>query len=174
MLADTLRQIAGMRLTDADGEVTTLELLPWILDLLPDATEWGPIFYACHDPAVIAYQSPSLEAFIRDLVAQPPDGTKSPINHVHETVVNTLWRDQSALIAQPTALASPDSALREFAATVDASALIADLRNPKVGDGFAWGLHGPRTEIRRYGTARLWALTRPPKKPGFLSRLFGS
>src|SRR5688572_27745772 len=41
----------------------------WVLDLLPGSTDWGPVFYACHDPPVIAYQAPSIEAFLRDAVA---------------------------------------------------------------------------------------------------------
>jgi len=145
----------------------------WVLDVLPGATDWGPVWFACHDPAVIAYQSPSIEAFVKDLVAMPPDDPRSPINHIHDDVVNRLWRDHSALIPQPVATASADAALREFAQSVAPDAVIADLRHPTVGSGFAWGLHGPRTIIQRFGTERLWSLTRPPSKPGFFSRLFG-
>src|SRR5215831_12383675 len=83
----------------------------WILDVLPGATDWGPVFFACHDPAVIAYQSPSLEQFVKDVVATAPDDERSPIHHVHDTVVHTLWRDHSAIVAQPAAAASPDPML---------------------------------------------------------------
>jgi hypothetical protein len=145
----------------------------WILDVLPGATDWGPVFFACHDPAVIAYQSPSIEQFVKDVVAVAPDDPRSPINHVHEKVVHELWRDHSALIQQATAAASSDPKLREFAGSLAPDAVIADLREPRTGSGFAWGMHGPRTEIRRFGTERLWALTRPPHRPGFFSRLFG-
>ena len=241
MLADTLREIAGKRLVDTDGDVTVLELLPpatdaqiralesslpgplpdeiraalmvstglangplesfslldlegfgleeafphaysiahdgfgnyWILDLLPDATDWAPVFFACHDPAVIAYQSPSVEAFLRDVVSVAPDDARSPIDHVHEDVVNRLWGDDASFIRQPDAAASPDPLLRAFAATLVPDALIADLRVAAVGSGFAWGKFGPRTVIERFGTHRLWALTRPPAKRSFLSRLLG-
>lgn len=145
----------------------------WILDVLPGATDWGPVFFACHDPAVIAYQSPSIEAFVKDLVAMPPDDPRSPIDQVHEQVVHRLWSDHSALIAHPVAVASPDPTLREFAQSLAADAVIADLRDPRPGSGFSWGIYGPRTIIQRFGTERLWALTRPPKQPGFFSRLFG-
>jgi len=145
----------------------------WVLDVLPDATDWGPVFYACHDPAVIAYQSPSIEAFLRDAVAMPPDDPKSPIDHVHEKVVNRLWSDGSTLITQPVAAASADAILHEFASSLTPAALIADLRHPTVGSGFAWGKFGPRTVIQRFGVHRLWAITRPPPKPGLLARLFG-
>jgi hypothetical protein len=30
----------------------------WILDLTPDELETAPVFFACHDPPVILYQSP--------------------------------------------------------------------------------------------------------------------
>ena len=242
MLADTLREIAGRRIVDTDGDVTVLELLPpatddeirklaaalpgplpndirdalhvskglangplesfslidlegfgleeafphaysiahdgygnyWILDLLPNTTDWGPVFFACHDPPVIAYQSPSVDAFLRDVVAIAPDDPKSRIDHVHEKVVNQLWADTSSLITQPAAAASSDAMLREFAASLGPDALIADMRNPVAGSGFPWGKFGPRTEIQRWGTHRLWAITRPPSRPGLLSRLFGS
>jgi hypothetical protein len=241
MLADTLKELAGRRLIDTDGEVTHLKLLPpatdaqirelearlpgplpdemraalqvttgwqegplesfslldlagfgleeafpnaysiahdgygnyWILDVLPDATDWGPVFFACHDPAVIAYQSPSIEAFVRDVVALPPDDPRSPIDQVHEQVVHRLWSDHAALIPQPAAVISADTTLREFAQSLTPDAVIADLRDPRPGSGFAWGMFGPRTMVQRFGTERLWALTRPPKQPGFFSRLFG-
>lgn len=145
----------------------------WILDVLPGEANWGPVFFACHDPAVIAYQSPSIEQFVKDVVAVAPDDARSPINHVHESVVHTLWRDASALITQPSAAASPDPTLRDFAECLTPDAVIADLRHLRPGSGFAWGMYGPRTDIQRFGTHRLWALTRPPAKPGFFGRLFG-
>jgi len=145
----------------------------WILDLLPDTTDWGPVYFACHDPPVIAYQSPSVDAFLRDVVAMAPDDPKSRIDHVHEKVVNQLWADTSSLITQPAAAASSDATLRDFAASLGPDALISDMRNPVAGSGFPWGKFGPRTEIQRWGTYRLWSITRPPSKSGLLSRLFG-
>lgn len=145
----------------------------WVLDLLPDTTEWGPVYYACHDPAVIAYQAPTVETFLRDLVAMPADDPQSPIDQVHEGAVNRIWRENPGLLSQGAALASADPALREFAGTLPAEAMIADLRAARRGDGFSWGRHGPRTEIRRFGTVPMWAVLRPPPKPGLLSRLLG-
>jgi hypothetical protein len=145
----------------------------WILDVLPDATDWGPVFFACHDPAVIAYQSPSIEQFVKDVVAMPPDDPRSPIHRVREQLVHRLWSDHSALIPQPVAAPSSDSTRRAFAQSIAPDAVIADLRDPRPGSGFAWGMYGPRTMIQRFGAERLWALTRPPKQPGFFSRLFG-
>jgi hypothetical protein len=88
-------------------------------------------------------------------------------------VVHALWSNHSALVDQRIAAASPDVTLREFAEYLPPDAVIADLRDPRPGSGFAWGMYGPRTNIQRFGTHRLWALTRPPAKPGFFARLFG-
>ena len=86
----------------------------WVLDVLPDADDWGPVFYACHDPPVIAYQAPSIDAFVRDLIALPPDDPRSAIDRVHEHIVHDLWRGD-ALVPQATGVTSSDPTLREFA-----------------------------------------------------------
>jgi len=39
----------------------------WIVDLTGKSTSWAPIFYACHDPPVIVFQSDDLSRFIRRL-----------------------------------------------------------------------------------------------------------
>jgi hypothetical protein len=92
---------------------------------------------------------------------------------VREEVVHALWRDESSLIAQAGAAVSSDPVLREFATSLAPGALIADLRQQAVGSGFAWGKFGPRTAIQRFGADRVWAMTKPPAKPGLISRLFG-
>lgn len=144
----------------------------WVLDVLPGATDWGPVFFACHDPAVIAYQAPSIDAFLQDIVALPPDDPRSVVDRVHEHIVHDLWRGHGLVPARDV-VASPDLTLRELAVSVDPNALIADLRSPRLGDGFAWGKFGARSVVTRHGAHRLWAITPPPAKPGLLARLFG-
>ena len=144
----------------------------WVLDMLPGTREWGPVYFACHDPPVIAYQAPTVDAFVRDLVAMPPDDPRSPIDQVHEGAVNRIWRDHPGVITQRDALGSDDSVLREFAVTLPPDAMISDLRAAHMGDGFAWGRYGPRTTNLRCGTERIWAVVRPPHR-SLLSRLFG-
>ena len=144
----------------------------WVLDLLPSTIAWGPVYYACHDPAVIAYQAPSVEAFVKDLVARAADHPGSAINEVHEEVVMRLWRDHSSLIPQPVAAAGSNPLLREFAATLAPDTLIADLREARLGSGFPWGRYGPRTDIQRFGTHPIWAIAKPAAEPGLLARLY--
>ena len=50
----------------------------WVLDLLPDTVSWGPVFYACHDPPVIAWQAETIERFLLDVVGMWEPGTRKP------------------------------------------------------------------------------------------------
>ena len=144
----------------------------WILDLLPVPGPWGPVFYACHDPPVIACQSPSIEAFVAEMIALWQPGPRSAIDRMHEDDVNRIWRDHPGLLAPGDAARADDPVLAAFAATLTSNAWIADLRAGRPGQGFAWGRFGPRTEIRRAGHERLWAVVPPAPKPGWLRRLF--
>lgn len=144
----------------------------WVLDLLPDQDECGPVFYACHDPPVIAFQSASASAFVREVVALDQPGPRSPIDVVHEDVTSAIWASNSGLASHDVATASSDAVLREFAADFPPEAVFADLRAPKVGDGFSWGRFGPRVQWTRAGAHRLWAAV-PTQRRGLLSRLFG-
>jgi hypothetical protein len=92
---------------------------------------------------------------------------------VHEDVVHRIWRENPDLLTQPAAAASADPTLRAFAASLPPTALIADLRQPRVGQGFSWGRFGPRTDVLRAGRERIWAIVPPERKPGFFARLFG-
>jgi hypothetical protein len=143
-----------------------------VLDLLPGDDSWGPVFYACHDPAVIGYQAETVEAFLADVVAMWRPG-RSPVDRMHEEEVHRIWRAHPGLLTPAAAAGSDDPVLAGFAATLPAAAWIADLRRAQFGEGFAWGRFGPRTEIRRAGRDRLWALIPPERKPGLLGRLLG-
>jgi hypothetical protein len=241
MLADTLRDLAGTRLVDEDGEEHVLELLPpatesevelveaesslrlptelrealsvsagfangpleslgfldlagfgmedvfpgahplahdgygnyWVLDLVPGEDACGPVFYACHDPPVIAFQSSNPSDFLRDVVALWQPGPRSPIDVVHEDVTSAIWASNAGLVSQEELLASGDPAAATFAADFPPQAVFADLRAARVGDGFPWGRYGPQTAWTRAGPDRLWATVPPPPRRGLLARFFG-
>lgn len=145
----------------------------WVIDLLPTSTSWSPVYFACHDPAVIVYQAATVEEFLDSAMDLWRPGRRSAVGLVHEEAAMRIW-DQNPL-AHPRAavLAGDDAGLRSFAESVPPSALIADLRAATTGDGFSWGAFGPRTELRRWGTEGVWAITPPEKKAGWLGRLFG-
>lgn len=240
MLADTLRQLQGLRLKDEDGEEVTIELSPpasieevrvleawlptplppeiraalavgkgvangplesfslldlpgfgleelfphahsiahdgygnyWIVDLLPTSTSWGPVFFACHDPAVIVYQSATIEQFLLDAIAMWQPGPQSPVDFVHEQASLRIHRDHPGAISQSAAASSADESVATFAASLPSTAWIVDLRDASIGDGFAWGRFGPKTILRRHGTDRLWAYAPPDTPPSLLGKLF--
>ena len=144
----------------------------WVLDLLPGTTSWGPVFYACHDPAVLAYQSATIDEFLNDVIAMWQTGSRSPIDVVHEDVVNEIWRKNPGAMTAATLQQSTDTLLRSFAAELPSTALVVDMRRAGVGQGLSWGRFGPRTIVRRAGEERVWALIPPERKPGIFARLF--
>lgn len=240
MLANTLRDLAGLRLKDEDGndQVVTLhppateaelralearlpcpipddvrdalrvtkgladgpnslslvdlegfgleEMLPhaysighdgfgnyWVLDLLTTTTTWQPVFYACHDPPVFAYQSATIEDFLRDTIAMWQPGPRSAVDIVHEDVVMQIWRTNPHVLAPHNLLESSDPVMRAFASSLPTSACVIDLRHPQLGQGFSWGRFGSKTTIRRAGEERIWAIIPPEQKPGLFTNLFG-
>ncbi len=146
----------------------------WVVDLHAGSVAWSPVFFACHDPPVIAFQSETVEQFVRDAVAMwRPVHPRSPVDEVHEDVTDRIWATNPGVIPHDEAAASPDPVLQDFASTLDSAAVLADLRRAKLGDGFSWGRYGPRTSWVRHGTERLWATVPPRKRRSLLARLFG-
>lgn len=129
----------------------------WIADLVEDATVWGPILYVCHDAPVLVYQCESLLHFIEEVLrfGQPPFARE--INDVHEQHSDRIWRENPGLRTPAECAQSADPMLREFAAQLDESWLVCDLRDAKTGDGFSWGRYGPKTQVRRFGSTRIFA-----------------
>jgi len=144
----------------------------WVLDLTPEETETACVFFACHDPPVILYQSPDLAHFLEETfrIQQPPHS--SLVNDVHEDRLFNVWRTNPGTIAHPEALAA-DEELRDFAEEAGDRFVFVDLRSPQIGMGFSWGRYGPRTEVRRYGFERIFACARSEARSGLLSRIFG-
>ena len=130
-----------------------------MVDLVPGA-ETAPLFFLCHDPPVVAYQAPDVGEFLHEVFARYEPPHASAIQDVREHAVTRIWRENPAEIDRASALAGDDD-LRAFADALDERYSFADLCKPKVGSGFSWGRHGPRTELRRHGDARLFAYAPP-------------
>src|SRR5439155_15441806 len=56
----------------------------WVLDLTPDDVDTAPVFYLCHDPPVLVYQSPSLGHFLDELLRMYEAPHTSTIREVRE------------------------------------------------------------------------------------------
>ncbi len=141
----------------------------WVVDLTPESTTFGPIWFACHDAPVILYQSRDLSEFLVELfkACQPPH--ESLINDVHEDRIQNVWRTNPGVSTFEACVESSDSVLREFASALDPSFQIIDLRSAQPGDGFSWGRYGPNTVVRRHGLHPVFAYQR---KVGFLQKIF--
>jgi hypothetical protein len=143
----------------------------WVLDLTPDGAE-PRVYFACHDPPVILFQSPDLGQFLQEVVRMQSSPEESLVNDVHEDRLFNVWGENPGTLDHATALAG-DEQLRAFASELDERWVFVDLRAPEIGMGFSWGRYGPGTEVRRYGHEPLFAYAQPERKPGLLKRLFG-
>ena len=145
----------------------------WVLDLLTTTTVWQPVFYACHDPPVLAYQSATIEDFLRDIVAMGQPGPRSAVDIVHDDVVMEIWKTNPNVLTPQSLLASSDPVMQAFASSLPTSACVVDLRHPQLGQGFSWGRFGSETTIQRAGEERIWAIIPPKRKPGLFANIFG-
>jgi len=145
----------------------------WVLDLTPDAGESAPVFFACHDPPVVMYQSPDIGHFLHEAFRMYVQPRKSLVDDVRNDKLFNIWGTNPGTLDHSAALAGDDD-LHAFAVELDERFAFVDLRSPEVGMGFSWGRYGPRTDVRRHGYHRLFAYARPPRTPGLLRRLFGT
>lgn len=143
----------------------------WVVDLLPDSKQFGPIYFACHDAPVILFQSPSIEHFLIEIFKMFTHPFKSLVDDVHEDRIFDVWRKNPNVLSYEECIGSPDPHLSAFAKELDSSFQVVDLRNPRVGFGFSWGRYGPNTVVRRFGTEPIFAYQ---IRYGFLKRLFGA
>ena len=143
----------------------------WVLDLTPADAETAPVFFTCHDPPVVLYQSPDIGHFLHEAFRMLVPPHASLVDDVHEDRLFKVWRENPGTLGHGAAL-ERDEELRAFAAELDERFIFVDLRSPQIGMGFSWGRFGPRTEVRRHGYERLFAYAQP-EKPGLLRRVFG-
>ncbi|HEY0867004.1 MAG TPA: SMI1/KNR4 family protein [Fimbriimonas sp.] len=140
----------------------------WVVDLTPESSDWGPIYFACHDAPVILYQSDDLSAFLTEVfrMLEPPH--QSLVDDVHEDRLCNVWGTNPGTVAAAEAEESGDSRLAAFAEALGEGWFVTDLRNATPGQGFSWGRFGPQTEIRRDGIRPIFAYKKSPRK-----KLFG-
>jgi hypothetical protein len=145
----------------------------WILDIDQNGN-WGKVFYVCHDPAVVVKHSDNLSEFIQHVDDFGKNGKTSNLDIIHEKSIMEIWQDDNNFIELENARKSSDTTLKEFAVSLADNFVIADLRNKPNKSGFSWGKFGPKIENAvRHKSELLWAIEKPMKKGGLLSKLFG-
>jgi hypothetical protein len=132
----------------------------WVVDLLPESTTWGPIYFACHDPPVVLLQSPNVQEFVRELFRFHRPPYRSLIDDVHEDRLFEVWRRNPGVKTHAACLASGDQVLAAFARECGPKFEFIDMREAAVGFGFSWGRRG-RSEVRRYGHHPVFAYRKP-------------
>jgi hypothetical protein len=132
----------------------------WVIDLSPGSKEFGPIWYACHDPPIILYQSPGLSDFLTELFKKGKPPHTSLIDEVHADSIRRVWRTNPDVQYHRDCLNSSDAVLREFAESLDSTHEFIDLRSAEAGHGFAWGRYGPGTVVKRHGHYPVFAYQR--------------
>ena len=135
----------------------------WLLDLTPDTEETAPVFFACHDAPVLLYQAASLGDFLDQALRALEPGRDTTIGDVHEDRLFQVGRRAPQSMPWHEAATSDDHALREFAASLDETWTVVDLRRREVGMGVAWGAHGPRTRLARHGWERIFGYAPPTR-----------
>lgn len=128
----------------------------WQLELRPEMEVLGPVWFLCHDPGVVVYQSDDLASFLDGWLRYNTFPGSGPLVEVAAQKVNDV-RDQTSDVPRATLLDSSDPVLCNFAASLDDPWFIADLRRARVGDGMPLYRYGPKTPHARAGTEHVFA-----------------
>jgi hypothetical protein len=144
----------------------------WVLDLSPVERDVAAVFFACHDPPIVLYQSPSLWHFLEQVFRMQAPPHTSLVDDVRRDRSFNVWRTNPRTIDHAQALTRDDH-LRVFAQELGDRFTFVDLRAPEIGMGISWGRYGPRTDVRRAGHERLFASAPPQRPPSLLRRVLG-
>jgi len=136
----------------------------WVVDVSPTG-DWGPVFFVCHDPAVVIKQSEDLVEYLQqiDELGKKPD--QSTLSVFLDRTMMRIHGQDNGFMDLASARSSPDLVLREFAAGLPDHFVVADLRDMPIQTGFAWGKYGP--DIRRavrHENEPLWGFESKGKK----------
>lgn len=138
--------------------------------------EWGPVYFASHDPPVLAVQAKDMATFIDEVFALGRPDRRSTLDEVHDPALSRILDEDPWGRAAESLHDAGDETLSRFATELAAGDRVYDLRDQVVGSGFAWGAHGPDTETKRCGDELIFAVLTPakkPQRPGFFKRLLG-
>ena len=142
----------------------------WIVDFTSESRTIGPIYYLCHDPAVVVYQCSNLKEFLQSIIIYGTE-LSGPIADNVEAEVYEIWRDKPKSFTSKQCIDSDDLELRQFAKSLEGLWYIHDLRQAETGDGFAWGAFGPETKLKRHKELAIFAYEVAENNMGFFTRL---
>ncbi len=141
----------------------------WIVDI-NEQGKWKGIYYICHDPAVVVYQAKDIYEFLGQLKQYCKSPVDNVMNDVRQKHSFQAWENEVTELSKdemPSALISA-----EGMDDLPAKFFLADLRKAQVGDGFAWGISGPNTQLIRLGEESIWVVEAKDRR-GLFAKLFG-
>src|SRR4029453_1703443 len=133
--------------------------------------ETAPVFFACHDPPVVLYQSPNIGDFLHEAFQMLVPPHASAVDDVHEDRRFNVWRENPGTLDHAAALAG-DEDLRAFATELDDRFTFVDPRSSPVGMVFLGSLRAANRDPTPWNEP-LFAYASPEKRPGIFRRLFG-
>ena len=147
----------------------------WLADLNKKSHAFGPIYFVCHDPAIVLYQCATINDFVTDLFQSFRPDSDSRFFEIKNDQIYQIDSNNPGAINVDDCINSDDLDLKQFASNLDSTWMIVDLRNPEPGYGFSCARFGHNTEIQRCNTLPIFAYRQLPEKPrrGFLSHWFG-
>lgn len=144
----------------------------WVVDVNPETGGWDHVFFACHDPPVLVYQAGTLSAFLDGLLDCFRPDRESAVDYVHDLAAMRVWDQRKSLKKAGELRPEADPVMSSFTQSLQDDALVADLRQREVGNGFAWGAYGLETVVTRFGNELLFAIEKPERR-GLLRLLLG-
>ncbi len=144
----------------------------WVVEVQKNG-DWGPVFFANHDPPVLVVQAKDMTTFIDQVLSLGRQDRTSAVDEVHDAASTRIWRDEPWGKRAADLHGSPDATVRQFIEQLNADDLVFDLREQVIGSGFAWGRNGPEANMKRCGDELVFALVTPPKRPSLFKRMFG-
>jgi len=123
--------------------------------------ELGSVFYWCHDPPAVVVRFRDVREFLEHLTACIASGNEEGIFDDPVEMALTVWRSRESTKLARDLCGSRDQALSDFARSLEPTSKVADLRASALPCGFAWGLFGPNSVVRRLGQELVFAVSRP-------------
>jgi hypothetical protein len=138
----------------------------WIIDI-NNKGEWGPVFFVCHDPAVVVKQSENLAEFLEQVDELGKKPEQATLSVFLERTTTRIFMQEDGFMDIAAARSSEDRVLREFATGLPDTFIIADLRHEPIQTGFFWGKYGPEIDnALRHDEELLWGFeVKAAKKP---------
>ena len=138
----------------------------WIAEI-GDRALPGPIWCVLSKPAVAIYVSEDLSAFISTLRECTCRGHTLRWLQDIQAQAHIVWAYRHSLGSRPYELRESDNEIRSWLEGLPSNAYVYDLRQPKIAQGWPYGLAGPTGRLYRCGRLPVFAVAGPPAEGSY-------